>query len=932
MWRRISTVFMTVGIMMMLAFRVINTQEQVTTQLSLTSSGSKTNTTQPFLCTTKPATSIYPSSKPQHTSETTIGRSTPDDSRTKSTTQESTSTRSLSSSEPQTVSAIVPTEWHTSIEISTTQQTSSEYRTTSMNLKTTKSSPTSNGPSTSSYLSSEPKYTSKTTQTKQTSQESSTSGFSSTLFPWTASLTTFMPTELTESSRSHGTSTTMSTMQTTGESPSTATSSTSTNPDISSPLPSIIPPMTTHMSHTSSKSQESSTTPETATTMSTMQTTGDSPSTATSSTSTNPDISSPLPSIIPPMTTHMSHTSSKSQESSTTPETATTMSTMQTTGNSPSTATSSTSTNTDISSPLPSTIPSVTSSGFSTETPFNPETTHSSFTSNEPTTMSVSTSSKPPLTSETTSTFVRTTPNEYTTESTSLNPTFVTTIMSTESTESNTSPETLTTGLTMETTENTHSTVSFTSSTSSATELYTSPETLTTGLTMQTTDNTHSPATFTSSTSRATPRTPTPATLTPGITSSPTQSKPPFKTSTVVSTSISIQTQTSYPATTTERTTTERTTITKSTPTSTSNSTATPCRDEDCQCLMGMCIFSTELSRCHCVCQEGIFGDTCNLGPNYISPDIDTTAIPDRKVNITLDIKIPFLDVLSSRSNFNDTLVKKLEPLCKEADPQAFKKAQVVELLPGNVIEARRMERSLSGQPKIQFSEMLFKKSRSLLKKGDPRVDSIESPPRSVLATSQAQYAYQNNATQINWLNTQLDGTLTQILMDSDNIQQISQAFGNTSVLFKEVVSPTPQINNITDIERFVSCSRFPNYTAEVIAGRWQCVALCNKMPDYCSGHGKCHNDLRKGTVCSCDRSSIREYYGQRCDRSRWGPGFYGALFGSLAAALLIIIIVILVVFLVKKRRSGMWKRTDGGFIDFEEDYFDFTNIGNNKK
>nr|XP_049589166.1 mucin-5AC isoform X22 [Syngnathus scovelli] len=716
MWRRISTVFMTVGIMMMLAFSVINTQEQVTTQLSLTSSGSKTDTTQPFLCTTKPATSIYPSSKPQYTSETTFGRSTPDDSRTKSTTQESTVTTHLS---------------HTSSESRESSTTMETATTTGTMQTTTHMSPTSSK-----------------------SQGSSTT-------PETA--------------------TTMRTMQTTGNSPSTTTSITSTNTDISSPLPSTIPSMTTHMSPTSSKSQESSATPETATTMRTMQTTGNSPSTATSSTSTNIDISSPLPSTIPPMTTHMSHTSSKSQESSATPETATTMRTMQTTGNSPSTATSSTSTNTDIFSPLPSTIP--------------PMTTHMSHTSST----SIQTQTSYPATS-------------------------------TERTPHPVSPSI---------TPLTQSTISHTE-TSAVNSIATSP------------------------------------------------------------------------------------TITKSTPTSMSNSTATLCRDEDCQCFMGKCIFSTELSRCHCVCQEGIFGDTCNLGPNNISPDINTTAIPDRKVNITLDIK--FLDDLRFPLNFSNTLVKKLEPLCKEAEPQAFKKVQVVNI--ENVTEARRTERSLSGQPKIQFSEMLFKKSRSLLKKGDPRVDNTESSPRSVLATSQAQYAYQNNATQINWLNTQLDATLKQILNDSDNIQQISQAFGNTSVLFKEVVSPTPQIKNIMDIQPFVECSRFPNYTAEVIEGKWQCVAFCNKMPDYCSGHGKCHNDLHKGVVCSCDGSSIRQYYGQRCDRSRWGPGFYGALFGSLAAALLIIIIVILIVFLVKKRRSGMWKRTDGGFINFEEDYFDFTNTG----
>ncbi|XP_077386486.1 uncharacterized protein LOC144024215 [Festucalex cinctus] len=220
---------------------------------------------------------------------------------------------------------------------------------------------------------------------------------------------------------------------------------------------------------------------------------------------------------------------------------------------------------------------------------------------------------------------------------------------------------------------------------------------------------------------------------------------------------------------------------------------------------------------------------------------------------------------------------------------------------------------------------MLFMKLRALLKKTDPREDVTESP-RGVLATSRAQYAYDNNATQIHWLNTRLDGKLTQILEDGDNIRQISRAFANASVLLKEVVSPTPQINDITDILPFVNCSTFVNYTPEVIDGQWQCVGPCKTAPDYCSGHGECLNDILSGAVCRCYESNIRQYYGQRCDLFRWGPAFYGAIFGSLAAALLLLTIVLLVVFLVKKGRSGMWKRDDfRGFLEFEEDYFDFT-------
>ncbi|XP_061543467.1 mucin-3A [Phycodurus eques] len=265
----------------------------------------------------------------------------------------------------------------------------------------------------------------------------------------------------------------------------------------------------------------------------------------------------------------------------------------------------------------------------------------------------------------------------------------------------------------------------------------------------------------------------------------------------------------------------------------------------------------------------------------------DSSAIPSRKVNITLDVKIGFMDsyydLLSPESiRFIDKLLKELEVLCKTPNPQAFEKVEVIKLLPSGVS-----------------------------------------------ATSRAQYAYENNGTQIHWLNTQLHGELEKILSERENIQQISQAFDNASVLFKEVVPQIPEINNVTDIQPFVDCLAFANYTPEVIEGQWQCVGPCKTSPDYCNGHGQCLNDIRKGAVCRCYESNIRQYYGQRCERYRRGPGFYGALFGSLAAVVLLVAIVLLIVFLVKKGRFGTWKGADSsGFIDFEEDYFDFTDTG----
>ncbi|XP_054640290.1 uncharacterized protein LOC129186245 [Dunckerocampus dactyliophorus] len=358
----------------------------------------------------------------------------------------------------------------------------------------------------------------------------------------------------------------------------------------------------------------------------------------------------------------------------------------------------------------------------------------------------------------------------------------------------------------------------------------------------------------------------------------------------------------------------------------TSASTKPQCREEDCQCAAGKkCMFSEELGSCHCLCSNNTYGDTCTYGQNYTSPDIDSGAIPTRKANITLDIKITFLDAYHDLSSpesldFINKLIKELEALCKEADPQAFEKVEVVKLSPGGIIAARRV-RGLDQSIKLQLVNTLIKKMKSLLNKADPGV------PRGVAATSQAEYSYKNNQTQIQWLNIHLNGTLTQIL--NDNISQISQAFGNTSVQLKEVVSGPPEINNITDMQPFVSCSAFSNYSAEVVEGQWQCVGPCKTSPDYCSSHGECLNDIHRGAVCRCYGSNIRQYYGQQCQLVRWGPGFYGALFGSLAGALLLVLIVLLVVFLVKKRHSGSWNKSHlPGFLDFEEDYFDFTDTG----
>lgn len=50
----------------------------------------------------------------------------------------------------------------------------------------------------------------------------------------------------------------------------------------------------------------------------------------------------------------------------------------------------------------------------------------------------------------------------------------------------------------------------------------------------------------------------------------------------------------------------------------------------------------------------------------------------------------------------------------------------------------------------------------------------------------------------------------------------------------------------------------------------------------------------------------LEQFYGPQCDLFRYGPGFYGALFASLAGALLLLIIIVIAV-VVKKRHMGVW-------------------------
>ncbi|XP_078103427.1 mucin-3A, partial [Sander vitreus] len=318
-------------------------------------------------------------------------------------------------------------------------------------------------------------------------------------------------------------------------------------------------------------------------------------------------------------------------------------------------------------------------------------------------------------------------------------------------------------------------------------------------------------------------------------------------------------------------------------------STTPQCKD--CQCIGGTCKFNVTLGRCHCQCQDFVFGDFCTFGQNDTSVHI-VLNIPEQfqleKANFTLKIQITFEPAYNDLSSpqsleFIEKLERELEGLCKEADPETFKKVQVIKLSPG-----------------------------------------------SVVAESVAEYIYPNNETQIQFVNTQLDGVLVNILNDTSNLKNISQAFNNSAVQLNGFTFQPPEITNITDLKPFVNCSHFANYTAEIINGQWQCIGPCKTNPDYCHQHGECHNNIHKGPTCRCFESSLQQFYGPQCDLFRRGPGFYGALFGSLAAALLLLIIIVIAV-IVKKRHMRVWRRSNSykrRLSAFEEDFFDFSDTG----
>lgn len=65
----------------------------------------------------------------------------------------------------------------------------------------------------------------------------------------------------------------------------------------------------------------------------------------------------------------------------------------------------------------------------------------------------------------------------------------------------------------------------------------------------------------------------------------------------------------------------------------------------------------------------------------------------------------------------------------------------------------------------------------------------------SVVAESVAEYIYPNNETQIQFVNTQLDEVLTDILNDTSNLNKIAQAFNTPNVQLNGLTFQPPEIN-----------------------------------------------------------------------------------------------------------------------------------------
>ncbi|MCJ8744662.1 hypothetical protein PDJAM_G00121120 [Pangasius djambal] len=268
-------------------------------------------------------------------------------------------------------------------------------------------------------------------------------------------------------------------------------------------------------------------------------------------------------------------------------------------------------------------------------------------------------------------------------------------------------------------------------------------------------------------------------------------------------------------------------------------------------------------------------------------PVIFSEDRPTRKANISLKIikeYIPDFEDLNSEASKNliSKLSHELSDICRRADPQNFRDVKIIRLLRG-----------------------------------------------SIIVKSVAQYNYPNNQSQIEFLNKDLELSLTKLFNNSDLLKHLSEALGNVSVQDAEVLMQTAEITNVSELKPLMSCnSDFANYTLNIVEGVWVCEGPCKSNPGYCNDHGDCVN-VKTGPMCLCYKSSFQEYYGSQCELFHRGAGFYAALFGSLGAVLLLFIIVTIVIVVVQLRRRRCWSMSSSHESKrsnlFDDYFFDFT-------
>lgn len=130
-----------------------------------------------------------------------------------------------------------------------------------------------------------------------------------------------------------------------------------------------------------------------------------------------------------------------------------------------------------------------------------------------------------------------------------------------------------------------------------------------------------------------------------------------------------------------------------------------------------------------------------------------------------------------------------LQALCKEADPHNFKKVQVIKLSYVFYLTLLIYLNCLKSEDCFPlFILVIF---------------FLSCRNGSVVAESVAEYNYPNNETQIQFLNTQLDAVLTDILNDTSNLNKVSQAFNNSSVTLYDVTFQPTEIKSKLTICHF---------------------------------------------------------------------------------------------------------------------------------